>query len=107
MDSPYIKTIYNKIEFLEFKQNILFLKQPQHKASVFCELTLEDFLKIKDFTDSFSKKVLNNEILTFSSYEDELFEILPLLKSYPSSSKLVAKALMDEDIFNKLFQYDN
>lgn len=107
MDLSYIKIIYDKIDFLEFKQNILFLKQPQHKASIFCELTLEDFLKIRDFTDNFSNKILNNERLTFSNYEVELFNIWPPIKSYPSSSKLVAKALMDKEAFDKLFQYDN
>lgn len=102
-----MKIVYDKIEFMEFKQNILFLKQPQHKASIFSKLTLEDFLKIRDFTDNFSLRVLKNENLTLIDYEKELFNIWPPIKSYPSSSTLVAKALMKENVFDKLFQSSN
>ncbi|MGL5329543.1 MAG: hypothetical protein ACRDD7_09755 [Peptostreptococcaceae bacterium] len=107
MSSPYLRVISDKIEFLEFKQNILFLKQPQHKASIFSELNLDDFLKIREFTEVFTQKVLSNNKLDISDYENELFKIWPPIKSYPSSSTLVAKALMDTDIFDKLFQYNN
>ena len=102
-----MKIVYDKIEFMEFKQNILFFKQPQHKASIFSKLTLEDFLKIRDFTDNFSLRVLKNENLTLIDYEKELFNIWPPIKSYPSSSTLVAKALMKENVFDKLFQSSN
>ncbi|MEG1310827.1 MAG: hypothetical protein RR942_07490 [Romboutsia sp.] len=105
--SSYIKIIYDKIEFLEFKQNILFLKQPQHKASIFYDLTLDDFLKIRNFTDEVESKIINGEPYDINKYEKELFEIWPPIKSLPSSSTLVAKALMYEDNFNSLFQYNN
>lgn len=105
--SAYVKLIYNRIDFLEFKQNILFLKQPQHKASVFYELTLEDFLKIRDFTFSVEEKITNGDKYTISDYEKELFIIWPPIKNFPSSSSLVAKALMSNDSFNSLFKYFN
>lgn len=105
--SSYVKIIYDKIDFLEFKQNILFLKQPQHKASIFQELTLDDFLKIRDFTNSVEDKILNGEQYDIDKYEKELFEIWPPVRSLPSSSVLVAKALMCEDIFNSLFKNNN
>lgn len=105
--SSYVRLIYDRIDFLEFKQNILFLKQPQHKASVFYELTLEDFLRIKDFTSSVEEKISNGQKYTITDYEKELFEIWAPIRSYPSSSTLVAKALMNEDNFNSLFKYSN
>lgn len=107
MDSPYIRLIYDKIDFIEFKQNILLLKQPQHRASIFYDLKLDDFIKIRDFTEKFSKRVLNNEKLTISDYEKELFKVWSPIKSYPSSSTLVAKALMKSDVFESLFQSNN
>lgn len=105
--SSYVRLIYDRIDFLEFKQNILFLKQPQHKASVFYQLTLEDFLRIRDFTSSVEEKISNGEKYTITDYERELFEIWSPIRSYPSSSTLVAKALMNEDNFNSLFKYSN
>lgn len=101
--SEYIQLIYDRMEFLEFKQNILFLKQPQHKASEFFELTFKDFLDMKNFTKLFEERVYNGEVLTIDNYEKELFDICPNIKSYPSSSTLIAKVLMNENIFNSLF----
>ena len=54
--SSYIRIIYDRLDFIEFKQNLILLKQPQHKASVFFNLTLDDFLKIRDFTFEFESK---------------------------------------------------
>lgn len=105
--SSYVKIIYDKIDFLEFKQDILFLKQPQHKASIFQKLTLDDFLKIRDFTISVEGKIISGEQYDINKYERELFEIWPLVRSLPSSSELIAKALMHEDNFNSLFKNNN
>ena len=40
-------------------------------------------------------------------YEKELFKVWSPIKAYPSSSTLVAKALMKDDAFNLLFQSNN
>ena len=89
LDSPYMKLICDKMDFIEFKQNILLLKQPQHRASIFYDLKLDDFIRIRDFTESFSSRVLNNEKLTILDYEKELFKVWSPIKAYPSSSTLV------------------
>ena len=105
--SSYVSLIYDRIDFLEFKQNILFLKQPQHSASIFYDLTLDDFLKIRDFTSLVEQKIDDGEKYTANDYEKGLFEIWAPIKNYPSSSTLVAKSLMSEDKFNSLFKYYN
>lgn len=105
--SSYVKIIYDRLDFLEFKQNILLLKQPQHKASVFANLTIDDFLKIRDYTKDIETKIYSGESYTIEQYEKNLFEISPILKTYTSSSTLVAKALLKEDIFNTLFLSSN
>lgn len=105
--SSYVKIIYDRLDFLEFKQNILLLKQPQHKASVFTEINLDDFLKIRDYTQEIETKIYSGETYTIDQYEKNLFEICPILKTYSSSSSLVAKALLKQDIFNALFSSSN
>lgn len=102
--TSYLKIIYDRLDFLEFKQSILLLKQPQHKASIFNKLTLEDFLKIKNFTLSFEDMINAGNEYTIDDYERELFKIWSPIKSYPSSSTLVAKTLMSEVNFNSLFR---
>lgn len=101
--SSYIRIIYDRLDFIEFKQNLILLKQPQHKVSEFYKLTLDDFLKIRDFTFEFESQIKSGVRSSISDYESKLFEICPLIKSYPSSSTLIAKILMSEDIFNSLF----
>lgn len=101
--SSYIQIIYDRLDFIEFKQNLILLKQPQHKASVFYKLTLDDFLKIRDLTFEFENQIKSGIKLSISDYENKLFEICPLIKSYPTASTLIAKILMSEDIFNSLF----
>lgn len=101
--SSYIRIIYDRLDFIEFKQNLILLKQPQHKASVFYKLTLDDFIKIRDLTFEFESQIKSGIISSISDYESKLFEICPLIKSYPSSSTLIAKVLMSEDIFTTLF----
>ena len=101
--SSYVKIIYDRLDFIEFKQNILLLKQPQHKASVFAQLTLDDFLKIRDYTQEVELKIQLHQPYTILDYEKKLFELCPILKTYTSSSTLVAKVLLKEDIFSTLF----
>lgn len=101
--SSYIQIIYDRLDFIEFKQNLILLKQPQHKASVFYKLTLDDLLKIRDLTIEFENQIKSGIKLSISDYENKLFEICPIIKSYPTSSTLIAKILMSEDIFNSLF----
>ena len=43
--------LLDRLDFLEFKQNLIFLKPPQHSAQIFYELSLEDFLNIRDFQE--------------------------------------------------------
>ena len=105
--SSYIRVIYDRLDFIEFKQNLILLKQPQHKASVFYKLTLDDFLKIRDLTLNFENQIKSGARTSISDYESELFEICPLVKSYPSASTLIAKVLMSEDVFNSLFSSSN
>ena len=96
-----------RLDFIEFKQNLILLKQPQHKASVFYKLTLDDFLKIRDLTLNFENQIKSGARTSISDYESELFEICPLVKTYPSASTLIAKVLMSEDVFNSLFSSSN
>ena len=105
--SSYVKEISDRLDFIEFKQNILLLKQPQHKASIFYDLTLDDFLKMKSLAAKVSDIMTRGEKYPIYDFEKELFVIWPPIKSYPSSSTLVAKALMDTQYFDQLFMHDN
>lgn len=94
--------LVDRLDFLEFKQNIIILKPPHHSTQLFYDLTLKDFLKIKDLVDEFSTKINNNESLSLNIFEKRLVEIWQPAKSYPLSATLIAKALMKKDLYEKL-----
>lgn len=94
--------LIDRLDFLEFKQNIIFLKPPQHSIQLFYDLTLEDFLKIRDFTREYSLKIQNNELTSLNDFEKKLVDIWPPTKSYTLSASLIARILMGKDLYSKL-----
>jgi hypothetical protein len=96
-----------RLDFIEFKQQILLLKHPSHKATVFSELSLYDFLSIKEYVTNFEYFLDNGYEFDFKNFESGLYELNPQLKNYPESSILISKALMSLSNFNKLFSSNN
>lgn len=96
--------ILNRLNYLEFRQNLLILKQPCHKVSIFFDLNIDIFTKMKDFSNDFSEKVRNGENLTLRDYEKSLVNIWPPLSSYPSSYSLIAQTLLDKKIFELIMK---
>ena len=76
LSGSYIQQLRDRIDFIEFKQNILFLKPPHHKAPVFAQLSLDEFIKIRELTYMYSYRIENNERLTISDYEKELLKMV-------------------------------
>ena len=96
------KNLLDRLDFIEFKENLIFLKPPQHSAQLFYELTLEDFLKIRGFTNEYIMKIENNENVSLSDFEKKLIDIWQPAKSYPLSATLIAKILFGKNLYNKL-----
>ena len=96
------KNLVNRLDFIEFKQNIIFLKPPQHSTQLFYDLTLEDFLKIRDFTKEYSLIVESDELASLSDFEKKLINIWQPAKSYPLSASLIARVLMGKNLYAKL-----
>ena len=94
--------LLDRLDFLEFKQNLIFLKPPQHSAQIFYELSLEDFLNIRDFTNEYKIKIENNDITSLSDFEKKLINIWQPAKPYPLSATLIAKILFGKNLYNKL-----
>lgn len=99
--------LLSRVEFIEFKQQVLLLKHPSHKATVFAELTLYEFLSIRDYVKNFEYYLKNGHKFDFKSFESGLYDLIPKLKSYPESSVLISKILMNISNFNKLFDSNN
>ena len=94
--------LLDRLDYLEFRQSLLFLKPPQHKAHFFYELTLEDFLSIKSYVNYYSDKIKNGENISLNDFSKGLTDIWPPAKSYPPAASLIAECLMKKDLFKKL-----
>ncbi|QEZ69818.1 hypothetical protein D4A35_13335 [Paraclostridium bifermentans] len=99
--------LLSRVEFIEFRQQVLLLKHPSHKATVFAELTLYEFLSIRDYVENFEYYLENGHKFDFKSFESGLYDLIPKLKAYPESSVLISKILMNVSNFNKLFDSNN
>ncbi|KGJ49196.1 MULTISPECIES: hypothetical protein [Paraclostridium] len=99
--------LLSRVEFIEFRQQVLLLKHPSHKATVFAELTLYEFLSIRDYVENFEYYLENGHKFDFKSFESGLYDLIPKLKAYPESSVLISKILMNISNFNKLFDSNN
>ena len=96
------KNLLDRLDFIEFKQNIIFLKPPQHSTQLFYDLTLEDFLKIRDFTKEYSLTIESDKLASLSDFEKKLINIWQPAKSYPLSASLIARVLMGKNLYAKL-----
>lgn len=97
----------DRIDFIEFKQKILFFKQPNHKATEFANLSLSQFLLIRNFVNDFEIAILDKNSGNLKDFESQLFNICSDIKSYPNAASLVAKILMNKEIYDILFSSNN
>ena len=96
------KNLVDRLDFIEFKQNIIFLKPAQHSTQLFYDLTLEDFLKIRYFTKEYSLKIESDELTSLNDFEKKLIDIWQPAKSYPLSASLIARILMGKNLYDRL-----
>ncbi|MGL5717973.1 MAG: hypothetical protein ACRCXT_14720 [Paraclostridium sp.] len=107
MSSLSNSLLINELDFLNFKQQVLFFKQPNHKATEFADLDINQFLDIRNLVDTFEDDITNGFNYNFKYFETELFKVCPSLKTYPSAAGLVARILMSRNIYDNLFSSNN
>lgn len=94
--------LIDRLDYLEFRQSLLFLKPPQHRTQLFYDLNLEDFLKIRSYTNYYCNKINNNENVSLNDFSRGIANIWPPAKLYPLSASLIAESLMPKDLYQKL-----
>lgn len=63
---------------------------------------LEDFLKIRSYTNYYCNKINNNENVSLNDFSRGIANIWPPAKLYPLSASLIAESLMPKDLYQKL-----
>ena len=64
------------------------------------KLNIDIYLEIREKTKEFSEKIRYGEGLKLYDYEKLIIGIWPNISNYPSACSLIAKSLLDKDVFN-------
>ena len=68
-------SVLDRLDYLEFRQNLLILKEPCHKAIVFFDLDIGIYLEMKEKSKEFCEKISNGQNLNLLDYEKLLISI--------------------------------
>lgn len=93
-------SVLDQLDYLEFRQNLLILKEPCHKAIVFFDLDIGIYLEMKEKSKEFCEKISNGQNLNLLDYEKLLISIWPTIRNYPSAYSIIAKSLLDKKSFD-------
>lgn len=107
MNNTDMRLFTDRLDFIEFKQQFLFLKQPNHKALQFSDLSINQFLDIKNFVKDFETSIESGATYTINDFETKLFGVCPSIKTYPSGAILIARILMARENYDILFSSNN
>lgn len=107
MSNVDIDFLNDRLDFIEFKQKLLFFKQPNHKAAEFANLSIMQFLDIKKFVYEFENYILDGNSVNLKDFEVSLFKVCPSVKTYPNAANLIAKILMNRENYDVLFSSNN
>ena len=77
-----LKEFQDRLDFIEFKQGLLFFKQPQHKASPLYEISSLEYKQLKNLLKIYEEKIENDKKINLEDYEFEIYKICPQVKKY-------------------------
>jgi hypothetical protein len=98
-----LKEFQDRLDFIEFKQGLLFFKQPQHKASPLYEISSLEYIQLKNLLKIYEEKIENDEKINLEDYEFEIYKICPQVKKYSDSAKLISKVILKPWNYERLY----
>lgn len=98
-----LKELQEKLDFIEFRQGLLFFKLPQHKADLLYEISLLEYKQLKNLIFIYEEKIKNDEKINIEDYEFEIYKICPQIKKYPTAAKLISKVILKPWNFERLY----
>lgn len=101
--SREFNNIDERLNYIEFRQQLLFSNTNLDRLIFEYELTSIEFNNIMDLFDEIRDKLLNGEKITNSYYESEMYKIVPSHKDDYYMCEYIARAMMDEGRWVEVF----
>ena len=100
-----LKELQDRLDFIEFRQGLLFFKQPLHKASILYEISALEYNQLKSLIKAYEEKIINDEKINLEDYEFEIYKICPQVKKYPDAAKLISRVILKPWNYERLYYF--
>ncbi|MFS1514777.1 DUF1878 domain-containing protein [Chengkuizengella sp. SCS-71B] len=102
-----IKNIEERLDFIEFRQQLLFYNSPSNRLFFQFEITRKQNGKIMELMDKCRDMIQQGKDVTSSNFEMRMEEICPQLKRNYHFSEHITQAFHEEgrwrEVFEKLY----
>lgn len=103
MNEERIKELEERMEFLAFRQDLLFNNSAVDRLLYEYEITQAQYRQIMDLMDEYRAKIGNNEEVSHSRFEDVIYKIVPSHASDYHFCEYITRAFMEERRWEEVF----
>lgn len=103
MRNRIFDTLEEKIEFIDFRQELLFENDDASRILFEYEITKQEQQSLMDLMDTYRNKIYNSESITAHSFENEVYRIIPLVKGDYQFCELITKAFSSKGSWEEVF----
>lgn len=100
-------TIEERLDFIEFRQELLFNNTDIDRLLFDYEITRDEYRKIMDLMDKYRTKIDNNEEVNHGAFEDSIYQIVPSHRSDYHMCEYIARDFANgrrwEEVFTVLY----
>lgn len=91
------------IDYIEFRQNLLFDNNNLSRLLFESELTNYEYKEIMDLMDKVRNKLAKNQVVSHVEFEQKMYDILPNHNGDYHLCEYLARAFMDDERWEEVF----
>lgn len=107
MDQEVIKAIQERLDFIEFRQELLFNNSEIDRLLFEYRITHKQYTEIMDVMDKYREMIGRNEKVFHGTFEDDIYKVVPQHDGNYHFCEYMVRAFMNEgrweEVFPKLY----
>lgn len=103
MNNEQLDAIIERLDYIEFRQELLFSNSDLDRSIFEYELTREQYRAIMDVMDEYRNLIENNKNYSHYGFEDALYAIVPKHNGDYHMCEELAKGFMDDGRWEEVF----
>lgn len=104
MSEEQYKTILERLDLIEFRQELLFNNSDTDRSIFEYGLTRKQYKLIMDVMDEYRNKIDNNQKCSHAGFEQEIYAIVPDHEGDYHMCEELAKGFMEEGRWEEVFK---